>query len=110
MAARTAILRATARLNEIIERERDTLKASPSARLDHFNDAKSRCLLEITRAVRNIDTSTPDPHLQSELRLLREKLNENRNLLAKHLEAARKVSGIVMQALRDDESDGTYGG
>jgi len=39
---------------------------------------------------------------------LQQKLELNRWLLGLHVEAAKEVSSVIMSAIRDAESDGTY--
>lgn len=49
-----------------------------------------------------------DPGLQVRLQALQQKLELNRWLLHLHLEAAKEVSSVIMSALREVKSDGTY--
>ncbi len=53
-------------------------------------------------------TEAPDEVIRSRLPRLRSKLSRNQELLAIHLAAAREISDVLAQAMRDAESDGTY--
>jgi hypothetical protein len=45
-----------------------------------------------------------------EIQRLREKLERNRSLLEMHYDAVREVASIIVKAIKDADSDGTYTG
>jgi hypothetical protein len=51
-----------------------------------------------------------DAQVAKEIQKLRQRLERNRAVLEMHLEAAREVAAIIMKAIREAESDGTYSG
>src|SRR5262245_4329106 len=96
------------RLEQVIDQETAALKARTGLDLKDFNDRKSLGLLELTRAMRHIEGATPEPALVARLSRLRDKLEINRAALKIHLDAVKEISGIVAEAMRNAESDGTY--
>lgn len=48
--------------------------------------------------------------ITEEIRRLREKLERNRSILEMHYDAVREVAGIIVKAIKEAESDGTYTG
>jgi hypothetical protein len=96
------------RLEEAVEQETAALQARAGADLREFNDRKSQGLLELTRAMRHIEGTVPEPALMQRLAGLRTKLEVNSATLKMHLEAVREVSTVMADAMREAESDGTY--
>ena len=96
------------RHEEAVEQETAALRARASFDLKEFNDRKSLGLLELTRAMRQIDGTPPDQALTARLAGLRDKLDVNSAVLKLHLDAVREVSAAMAEAMRDVDSDGTY--
>jgi hypothetical protein len=97
------------RLAEIIDEETAQLHRHAAVDLRDFNDRKSQGLLELTRAMRQLDSgAASDIGLRDRLSGLRAKLESNQRALKLHLEAVREISTIVSDAIRDADSDGTY--
>jgi hypothetical protein len=104
-----ALLNAVDRLEDVLNLESACLRGgSVTSSLDEFNYRKSHGLLELTRAVRNVDPGHVDEDVRTRLLSLRRSLESNRLLLKTHLDAAREISGILTTAMRQAESDGTY--
>jgi len=104
-----ALLNAIDRLEEALQTESALLRSGKgSVSLDEFNYRKSHGLLELTRAARNIDPATIDETVKRRLAGLRRELETNRLLLKTHLDATREISGILADAMRQADSDGTY--
>jgi len=115
--ARATLISTIERLEEIIDIENAAYEARTPLDLDEINRRKSRGLLELTRAARQLPDAGERPggdllggdRLAGErLAALRGKLERNQYLLSVRLAAAREVSGILDHALRAAESDGTY--
>ena len=106
--ARATLLSAVERLEETLDLENAAYEARAPLDLDEINRRKSRGLLELTRAARQLPAG-PDGDAAARLAALRAKLERNQYLLSVRLAAAREVSGILDHALREAESDGTYG-
>ena len=96
------------RLEEVVEQETTALQARTSVDLRSFNERKSQGLLELTRAMRHIEGTTPEPALITRLTSLRAKLDANSAALKLHLDAVREISAVMADAMRDAEHDGTY--
>jgi hypothetical protein len=52
--------------------------------------------------------ATLDPELIEQLKTLRGKLETNRVVLRRHLEAVREIAKLVSETIQDAEWDGTY--
>lgn len=96
------------RIGAIIESETEALRQRRVVDLQDFNNRKSRGLLDLTRAVRALDGGRPDAATAARLKALRAKLAANQAALSMHLAAAREITTLVAQTIRDSESDGTY--
>ncbi len=104
-----ALLNAVDRLEDVLQLESASLRGGKgTASLDEFNYRKSHGLLELTRAVRNVDPGDVGEDVRLRLISLRRELESNSLLLKTHLDAAREISGILTAAMRQAESDGTY--
>ena len=103
-----ALRQAILRIEELVAGETACLKRSLAPDLAAFNDKKARMLLQFDRTLRMVDPAEARAHLSAELGMLRERLEDNRKLLAIHAEAARRVTELVAEAMIAGESDGTY--
>ena len=102
-----SIERAIEYLGAVVEQETTALRARVHVDLTEFNNRKNQGLLELNRALRGLDPAA-GPSLAPRLADLRAKLDVNRSLLARHMEAVREVANVVAEAIRDVDSDGTY--
>ncbi|MCL4766653.1 MAG: hypothetical protein KJZ80_10505 [Hyphomicrobiaceae bacterium] len=100
--------RVVRRLEEIVEEETATLRKGAAADLRPFNARKGQGLLDLSRALRQLDGRELDPGTIEGLRALRSALEANRAVLSVHLQAVREIAGVVTEAIREAESDGTY--
>jgi hypothetical protein len=97
------------RLEEVVDQETAALKSRRPVDLKDFNDRKSHALLDLTRALRQMQAGNRDqPQLAKRLANLRAKLEVNQRVLQMHLEAVREVSTTLADAIREADSDGTY--
>jgi len=96
------------RLEEVIDEETAALVARQALDLSEFNRRKSRSLLELTRLSRALSGRVLGAEAGARLRGIGGKLERNHDLLRMHLAAAQEVAGIISDALREAESDGTY--
>ncbi len=97
---------ALARLEKALDEENAALAKFNSSNIAEFSRIKTQCMLELQRPA-GLNPAR-DPGLQARLQVLQQKLELNRWLLHLHLEAAKEVSSVIMSAIREDESDGTY--
>lgn len=107
-AASAALTQALQRLEQAVTQETAALKQRKAADLREFNSRKSHGLLELTRAMRAIDGTTPDESTLVRVRALKAALGNNLAALEVHLRAAREVTNVVADAMRQADSDGTY--
>jgi flagellar biosynthesis/type III secretory pathway chaperone len=97
------------RLEEVVDQETAALKSRQKVDLKDFNDRKSHALLDLSRALRQMQAGGASQfHLKNRLAELRAKLEVNRRVLQMHLEAVREVSTTLADAIREQDSDGTY--
>jgi hypothetical protein len=97
---------ALARLEKALDEENAALARFDPGNIAEFSRIKTQSLLALQRPARL--KPAKDPELRARLAALQQKLELNRWLLHLHLEAAKEVSSVIMSAIRDSESDGTY--
>jgi hypothetical protein len=106
--AMTIAIVAVDKLTETVMEETKALRERGNADLDKFTHQKNFGLLEVTRAMRGIAPSGVHPSLVTRLKFLRDRLEENRKVLALHLKAAEEIAELVSGSLEEAASDGTY--
>jgi hypothetical protein len=96
------------RLHDLVEEETVALETRKKIDFDDFSMRKSRSMLEFVRLMRAQVDLSGEAELAAEIQRLRQKLDRNRADLEMHFEAAREVAAIIVSAIREAESDGTY--
>lgn len=96
------------RLEDVVDEETAALLARRTLDLAEFNRRKSRSLLELTRISRAVSGRALGADIGLRLSQMGAKLERNQELLRMHLAAAQEVAGLISDALREAESDGTY--
>jgi len=104
------LLAAIRRLENIVEEETAALATGKKIDFDDFSARKSRSMLEFVRLMRARMHLGAEIEVTEEIQRLREKLERNRSLLEMHYDAVREVASIIVKAIKDAESDGTYTG
>ncbi|MBR0975694.1 MULTISPECIES: flagellar biosynthesis protein FlgN [Bradyrhizobium] len=104
------LLAAIRRLESIVEEETAALSTGNKIDFDDFSARKSRSMLEFVRLMRARMHLGGEVEITEEIQRLREKLERNRAILEMHYDAVREVAAIIVKAIRDAESDGTYTG
>lgn len=102
------ILPVVERIIQALDEENDAIARRGPIDYDAFNRRKSQGLLELNRLTPSLDGLRLGPALAAALGDLQTRLETNRRLLGAQLTAARAVSDIITQAIRDAQSDGTY--
>jgi hypothetical protein len=97
------------RLTAVIEEENRVLTAEREKSLESLIHKKSQLLLELLRMNKTL-TRGSRPELTRQLEVLKSVMETNQRLLSIHLSAAREISDTILDALRQEESDGTYEG
>ncbi|MDH2344675.1 MULTISPECIES: flagellar biosynthesis protein FlgN [unclassified Bradyrhizobium] len=104
------LLAAIRRLESIVEEETVALATGQKIDFDEFSARKSRSMLEFVRLMRARMHLGGEVEITEEIQRLREKLERNRSILEMHYDAVREVATIIVKAIKDAESDGTYTG
>ncbi|MDD1520152.1 MULTISPECIES: flagellar biosynthesis protein FlgN [Bradyrhizobium] len=104
------LLAAIRRLASIVEEETTALATGQKIDFDDFSARKSRSMLEFVRLMRARMHLGGQVEITEEIQRLREKLERNRSILEMHYDAVREVASIIVKAVKDAESDGTYTG
>lgn len=76
--------------------------------LQDSTNRKGQGLLELTRALRGLDARETLQY-RALLSRVQKAAEDNRDRLRLHMEAARSVTSMIAQSMRDAELDGTYG-
>lgn len=105
--AHLAFIRCVERLEQLVDRETQALKASAPLDFEDFNIRKTHALLEFLRATRSL-SGQASTAIETRLARLRARLAENSLMLDHHLGAMREISGIMIRTIETAESDGTY--
>ncbi|MBR0850609.1 flagellar biosynthesis protein FlgN [Bradyrhizobium diazoefficiens] len=104
------LLAAIVRLETIVEEETAALTSGNRVDFDEFSARKSRGMLEFVRLMRARMHLGNEVEVTTQVQRLRQKLERNRAVLEMHYDAVREVAAIIVKAVRDAESDGTYSG
>ncbi|WP_298242410.1 flagellar biosynthesis protein FlgN [uncultured Bradyrhizobium sp.] len=104
------LLAAIRRLEGIVEEETVALTTGQKIDFDDFSARKSRSMLEFVRLMRARMHLGGEVEVTEQIQRLREKLERNRSVLEMHYDAVREVAGIIVKAIKEAESDGTYTG
>lgn len=102
------LLAAIRRLENVVEEETIALETGKKIDFDDFSGRKSRCMLEFVRLMRARIYLGSEAEVTEEVQKLRQKLERNRRILEMHYDAVREVATIIVRAIREAESDGTY--
>ncbi len=97
-----------ARLEVVIERETEMLRAHRHDGLTESTRQKRQGLLELNRMLRSMENTIPSQDIISRLADFRKRLASNDAALKIELRAAQEVNAIIVRVMRDMESDGTY--
>lgn len=103
-----SLIRTIVGLEAVVEEETQALQLRQPVDLDVFSNRKSQGLMELNRSIQHIDGPRHRTQLAPRLDSLRSKLAANQAALKLHLEAVREISGIIANAIREQDSDGTY--
>jgi cytosine/adenosine deaminase-related metal-dependent hydrolase len=97
------------RLTAVIQEENRILAEDREKSLESLIQKKSQLLLELLRIQKALG-DMPRTDLKRQLESLRAVMEANQRLLSIHLSAAREISETILEALRQNDSDGTYEG
>ncbi len=102
------LMKSLDRLEETLELETAALLAHDLSNLEEFNRRKSHSLLEISRLVRTAEGAALDVRATKRLQQLKSKIEQNQDILQRHMRAVQEVASIITNAIQHAESDSTY--
>ena len=97
------------RLGTFIELETEQIQSNKNFDFGASSEKKSRLLFELNKASRGCDFSTLDRSVIDQLAHLKKALASNEAQIKAHLSAIREVSDLMVDILKNEEADGTYG-
>ena len=103
-----AIVGLLGRLEQLIDEETAMLQAHRHGGIAECTRRKRQGLLELDRHMRALGRSVPSQSIIARLAAFRKKLEVNSAALKVELGAAQEVNAIIVRAMREAESDGTY--
>jgi hypothetical protein len=91
-----------------LREETEAIGRSLAFDLKSSNAMKSRLLYELSRACRGTYTGSLQTGSTQKLLLLKAELSRNAQIVGAHLSAVREIAGLMIDAARREEADGTY--
>jgi hypothetical protein len=100
-------IRCVERLEGLIEAETRILKEGQRVDFEALNMRKTHALLEFTQVMKN---ASQESIAQARERVdnLQKLLFANTEALERHLQAMQEITMLIVESIREDESDGTY--
>ncbi|WP_134496212.1 flagellar protein FlgN [Microvirga pakistanensis] len=102
------LMKSLDRLEETLDLETAALLSRDLNNLEEFNRRKSQSLLEISRMARTVENATLDAITTKRLERLKAKLEQNQEILERHMRAVQEISAVISGAIQAAESDTTY--
>lgn len=103
-----ALVALIGRLDAVVAAETAALRAHDHAGLAEATFQKRQGLLELGRLTRAMANTVPSQDILARLAAFRARLAANEAALKVELAAAQDVGAIIVRALREADSDGTY--
>lgn len=104
----TSLAAIISRIEEAVDDETASIKTDMNFDLKASNARKSRCLYELSKAVKGGDAQRMIAEQREAIIRLREKLARNEAAILAHLNAVNEVAGLIQGAIQHAEADGTY--
>ncbi|MBL8583845.1 MAG: hypothetical protein JNL61_16670 [Rhizobiaceae bacterium] len=96
------------RIEEAVDEETDQIRTDMKFDLKASTARKSRCLYELSRAIKGLGEAEFLAAHGEELKRLRGKLARNEATLKAHLSAVGEVASLLQNTIQQAEADGTY--
>jgi queuine/archaeosine tRNA-ribosyltransferase len=96
------------RIEEALDDETQQIRTDLGFDLKASAARKSRCLYELSRAMKGVDEAQFLAVHGQGLKRLRAKLAKNEAVLKAHLSAVGEVAALLQNAIQQAEADGTY--
>lgn len=103
-----ALVSLLGRLETVIAEETIMLRAHRHEALAELTQQKRQGLLEMNRLMRALNNTIPSQDLLARLASFRQRLSANSDALQVELRAAQDINAIIVNVMREAESDGTY--
>lgn len=107
-AARSGLSAIIRRIEDAIDLETKAIRKDRNFDLAASNARKGRYLYELNRATQGLSPQQLSEEHREGLRRLRAKLQVNEQAILAHLNAVKEVAGMLQEAIRRAETDGTY--
>jgi hypothetical protein len=96
------------RIEEAVDEETTLIRTDRNFDLKASTARKSRCLYELSRAMKGVGEAEFLAAHGDGLKRLRAKLARNEAVLKAHLSAVGEVASLLQNAIQQAEADGTY--
>ena len=96
------------RLKSVIEEEITALEQHGTVQPGQFSERKNQLLRELLIAQRTCNSTRVLQELAPKSREVQLHLSRNQRLLKAHTDAVKEVSAIIVDSIRQGDSDGTY--
>jgi hypothetical protein len=96
------------RLQVALAEETACLTSGRATDLSQFNNRKGQGLLELNTALAAVAGGPQHREVIEQLVCLKAKVDENMRALRLHISALNEITGILTDAIKEAESDGTY--
>jgi flagellar biosynthesis/type III secretory pathway chaperone len=96
------------RLRQVLDEESAVLASRSLAAHGPFTERKNQLLRDLLVAQRNCASAQTLAALQPQTSALQQVLKRNQQLLRVHIDAVKEVSAIIVDSIRQADSDGTY--
>jgi hypothetical protein len=102
-----AFTRCVERLARLIDAETRVLKSGERVDFEALNFRKTHALLELTQVSKNASQES-FAQAREGIDNLHKLLAANTEALERHLQAMQEITMLIVESIREDESDGTY--
>lgn len=96
------------RIEEAVDEETASIQTNLDFDIKASNARKSRCLYELTRAMKGLSARDLGAEHRDGMLRLRKKLERNEIIIRAHLDAVGEVASLIQSAIQRVEADGTY--
>jgi hypothetical protein len=96
------------RLRQVLDEESAVLASQSLAAHGPFTERKNQLLRDLLVAQRNCPSVEALAALKPQTSALQQVLKRNQQLLKVHIDAVKEVSAIIVDSIRQADSDGTY--
>ncbi|GHB18390.1 hypothetical protein GCM10007094_02680 [Pseudovibrio japonicus] len=103
-----ALSRSIARVEGLLDAENEALVGKGTIDFEESAYLKGRAMLDLDLAGKAVGAENLPSEIVVRLQALQEKLSVNMKLLSTQLNAVKEVSGLLLNVMKEHDSDGTY--